>query len=275
MCSSVPSFVRDGAVNDEGAIDTTGSAVMSRFGTQLIAGCVIAALSTAALAGLKEKPPKGVDLTGTWQIDPYRSDDPTAVIDQARADMPDRGSGGRGGGMRRGGGGGFPGGGGGYPGGGAGGGFPGGGGGFPGGGGGGFGRHHGGMGGGSGSGSSGSGSSSGESPKQMLNDLAANPDKLAFSSTEHTLKIIAGDANTECAAGVKVAISDASGDAERNCGWDGRAWVIETARGKNFTRTDRYEISKDGKTLTYVTTATGSRMPKIKISRTYTLAPAS
>ena len=72
---------------------------------------------------------------------------------------------------------------------------------------------------------------------------------------------------------MKVAISDANGDGERNCGWDGRAWVIETARGKNFTRTDRYELSKDGKTLTYVTTATGSRMPKIKISRTYTLAP--
>ncbi len=32
---------------------------------------------------------------------------------------------------------------------------------------------------------------------------------------------------------------------------------------------------KDGKTLTYVTTATGSRMPKIKISRTYTLAPSA
>ncbi len=93
------------------------------------------------------------------------------------------------------------------------------------------------------------------------------------SSLVRALKATSGEANTECAAGVKVAISDANGDAERNCGWDGRAWVVETARGKNFTRTDRYELSKDGKTLTYVTTASGSRMPKIKISRTYTLAP--
>jgi hypothetical protein len=108
----------------------------------------------------------------------------------------------------------------------------------------------------------------------MLTDLAANPDKLAFALSEHTLKVSAGDASTECAAGVKVAISDASGDAERNCGWDGRAWVIETARGKNFTRTDRYELSKDGKTLTYVTTASGTRLPKIKITRTYIVAPA-
>jgi hypothetical protein len=249
------------------------------------AACSITLLSTVAMAGLKEKPPKGVDLTGNWQLDPYRSDDPTAVLDQARAEMQEkRGSGGGRGGMRRGGGG-FPGGGSGYPGGGGtypggdGGGFPGGGGGFPAGGGGGYGRHggmgHGGYGGARGNGSGGSGASGAESPRQLLDELAANPDRLAFSTAEHTLKVAAGDANTECAAGVKVAISDANGDAERHCGWDGRAWVIETARGRNFTRTDRYELSKDGKTLTYVTTATGSRMPKVKISRTYTIATAA
>lgn len=243
---------------------------MPGFTKQWVAGCAIALISTAAMAGLKAKPPKGVELSGTWQIDPYRSDDPTAVLDQARSEMREQG-GSRRGGMRHGGR--FPGGGGGFPGGG---GESPGGGGFPGGGGGGWG-HHGGMGGGargSGSGGSGSGGGSGASPRQMLGDLAANPEKLSFSSTGHTLKITAGETNTECAAGVKVAISDANGDAERNCGWDGRAWVVETARGKNFTRTDRYEISKDGKTLTYVTTATGARMPRIKISRTYTLAGA-
>ncbi|MEJ1965337.1 MAG: hypothetical protein WDO56_28895 [Gammaproteobacteria bacterium] len=241
------------------------------FATKLVLACSASLLSTVALAGLKEKPPKGVDLTGTWQLDPYRSDDPTAVLDEARTEMQEKGgsqgSGGRSGGRMHGGmGGGM--GGGGFPGGG-GGGFPGGGGGGGGGWGGGHG-HHGGSGsrdsssGGSGSNDSGRG--------QMLTDMAANPDKLAFASSEHTLKVSAGDSNTECAAGVKVAISDASGDAERNCGWDGRAWVIETARGKNFTRTDRYELSKDGKTLTYITTASGTRLPKIKITRTYTVA---
>ena len=111
---------------------------------------------------------------------------------------------------------------------------------------------------------------------QMLTDLVSNPNTLDFSSTEHnTLKVSAEQASTECAAGVKVAISDGSGSAERNCGWDGRAWVIETARGKTFTRTDRYELSKDGQTLMYVTTATGSRMSKVKISRTYTRSPQS
>ena len=257
------------------------------FATKLAFACSAGLLSAVAFAGLKEKPPKGVDPTGSWQLDPYRSDDPTAVLDQARADAQEKSGsgggerGGRSGGRSRGGmgggfpgggggGGGYPGGGGGYPGGGEGGGFPGGGG-SDGGGGWGHGHH-----GGAGSRASSSGAGGSEPARgQLLNDLVANPDKLAFSSTEHTWKVSAGEANTECAAGVKVAISDTSGDAERNCGWDGRAWVIETVRGKTLTRTDRYELSKDGKTLTYVTTASGTRMPKIKITRTYTAAPAA
>src|SRR5262245_17926698 len=124
MCPSVALLVRECAVSDEGGSDTTGVRRMSR---RLIAACGIALFSSVALAGLKEKPPQGVDLAGTWQLDPYRSDDPTAVLDQARGEMQEKGGGG---GMRRGGGGG-PGGGGA----GGGGGFPGGGGGGAGGGG--------------------------------------------------------------------------------------------------------------------------------------------
>jgi hypothetical protein len=222
-------------------------------------------ISSSALAGLKEKPPKGVALTGVWKLDPYRSDDPDAVLADARAQAEkasDHSGGGRGGFGRRGGGG-FPGG-------------SGGGGGFPGGSGGGWGRgggHH--RGGDSSSGDSQdpSGSTGGGSPRgQLLKELAANPATLDFAPSEHTLKISAEQTNIECAAGVKVAISDGGGTGERNCGWDGRAWVIETERGKLMKRTDRYELSKDGKTLTYVTTASGTRLPKIKITRTYTAA---
>jgi hypothetical protein len=226
-----------------------------------VAKCIVACgaslVASAAMAGLKEKPPKGVELHGVWQLDPYRSDDPDAVLAQARAEA-DKGDSARGGGMRRGRGG--------Y------------GGGFPGGGGGGWGR---------GGGHHRSSDSSGSSPddssstgtgdhvsarSQLLKDLAANPATLDFSTTEHTMKVSAEQNSVECAAGVKVAISDSAGAAERNCGWDGRAWVIETERGKSLKRTDRYELSKDGKTLTYVTTASGQRVPKIKITRTYTAA---
>ena len=74
---------------------------MSSVTKQVVAGCMIAVISASAMASLKEKPPKGVDLSNTtWQIDPYRSDDPTAVLDQARSEMQEKG-GGRGGGMRR------------------------------------------------------------------------------------------------------------------------------------------------------------------------------
>jgi hypothetical protein len=220
------------------------------------------------MASLKEKPPKGVALTGVWKLDPYRSDDPEAVLAQARAEERSGDSGG-GGGMRRGrggyggGGGGFPGGGGGFPGGGSGGGW------------GGRGGHHRSADSSTDSSSDASSNSSGDhtAPRsQLLKDLAANPATLDFSTTEHTLKVSAEQTSVECAAGVKVAISDAAGAAERNCGWDGRAWVIETDRGKNLKRTDRYELAKDGKTLTYVTTASGTRLPKIKITRTYTAA---
>jgi hypothetical protein len=219
-----------------------------------VLACGASAMCVVAMASLKEKPPKGVVLNGLWQLDPYRSDDATAVLNEVRSQIKDAGSGRSGGRMHRGGGGaGFPGGG------------------MPGGGGGGWGRgHH-----RSADSSSGSSDESGTNASgrgQMLTDLATNPKTLDFSTTEHTLKVSAEQANVECAAGVKVAISDAAGSAERHCGWDGRAWVIETARGKAFTRTDRYEISKDGKTLTYVTTATGSHLPKFKITRTYTAA---
>jgi hypothetical protein len=108
--------------------------------------------------------------------------------------------------------------------------------------------------------------------RQLLQDLSANPATLDFAANDRALKISAEQSDVECAAGVKVAISDGAGAAERNCGWDGRAWVIETERGKALKRTDRYELSKDGKTLTYVTTATGTKLPKIKITRTYTAA---
>jgi len=261
--------------------------------TLAVAFAVALTLTSAnAVAGLKEKPPKGLQLTGLWQLDPYRSDDAMAVLNQARAEMEkkresDDSSGrGRGRGMP-GGGGGFPGGGGRYPGGGgnSGGGFPGGGGGGWGGGSGGGGGqggqgsqggHHRGGGSSSGSGPSGGSSAgpSGGGAHAMLTELATNPDGLEFTHTEHTLKVAAAESSTECAAGVKIAISDSVGDGERHCGWDGRAWVIETERGKDFKRTDRYELAKDGKTLTYVTTATGKRMPKITITRTYTAVMA-
>jgi hypothetical protein len=251
-------------------------------------------VATLQAASLKDKPAKGVTLAGTaWRIDPYRSDDPEEVIDKAQkakedeerdSRRVDRGSvlgGDRDGPLGGGednhgtwGGGGFPGrrsd-------------FPDGGGSrspsMP--------RDE--RGGGYGqrtdrtstdidpTGSSSSASiqigGRGGIRNEFVGQLAKNPDTLAFREVNQHVAVAEDKLETECAAGEKVPISDSYGDGQRNCGWDGRAWVVETTRGKHFARTDRYELSKDGKTLTYVTTASGAGMPKVKIYRVYTLAP--
>jgi hypothetical protein len=252
--------------------------------------------ATLQAASLKDKPAKGVTLAGTaWRIDPYRSDDPEEVIDKAqrqkedqdrdsrrvdRGDVlgRDRSGGPLGGGENNHGtwgGGGFPGRGTDFPDGGS-------------------SRtpsmpRGGDRGGGYGQRTdrtstdidpTGSSSSAtiqiggrGGIRNEFVGQIAKNPDTLAFREADQHVTVAEDKLETECAAGKKVPISDSYGDGERNCGWDGRAWVVETTRGKHFSRTDRYELSKDGKTLTYVTTASGAGMPKVKIYRVYTLAP--
>jgi hypothetical protein len=249
-------------------------------------------LATVAAAALKDKPPKGVALHGTgWLIDPYRSDDPDKEIEAAvKADrdqqnartrdpmgrdrggvMDDDGPLGRGYGDGTGGGG--------------------------------FptgdrrrddpvgrrdptGSERGGWGthtdrtstdidptGQSGSITIGS-RGGGGLRNEFIGQLTRNPEKLSFLEANQRLTVSEDKLETDCTPGTKEAISDSYGDGERRCGLDGRAWVIETTRGKkHFTRTDRFEVSKDGKTLNYVTTASGNGMPRIRISRTYTLAP--
>jgi hypothetical protein len=258
-------------------------------------------LTTVASAALKDKPPKDVALTGTaWRLDPYASDDPAEVIDKASkndeaADIARRASGrdrpttipgdmgrtsddpfGRGGMGRRsddgswGGPGGYrdrtgrridpndP---------------------FP-------DSTPSGTWGRSGrtstdidptgqstSGTISYGGTPGGIRNEFVTQLTSNPDTLNFLQVNNHLKITADKLETDCAAGSKEPISDSFGDGERRCGWDGRAWVVETKRGRHFTRTDRYELSKDGKSLNYDTVATGSGMPKIRISRIYRVAP--
>ncbi len=104
-----------------------------------------------------------------------------------------------------------------------------------------------------------------------MSELETNPATLVVAVKEHALKILADGNSTECEAAGKVAISDSNGDSERQCGWDGRTWVIETAYAHSYTRTDRYELSKDGKQLTYFTEVSGGRMPTIKLKRVYTV----
>jgi hypothetical protein len=252
---------------------------------QLILLASALGLGTGAAAALKDKPPKGVALPGThWLIDPHRSDDPDVAIERAhkeeqqeqknsaedamdRGVMGDDGPLGRGYGNDSTWGGGFPTG----------------------------GRNRddlpgrvddrGGWRNDRGrtstdidpTGRKQSGSitlgSAGSRRSEFLGQLMRNPQTLSFRESTPRLSVSEDKLETDCVPGAKEAISDSYGDGERRCGWQGRAWVIETTRGKHFTRIDRFEVSKDGKTLNYVTTASGAQVPKVRISRTYTLAP--
>ena len=222
-------------------------------------------LAGVATAALKNKPPEGLKLSGTeWQIDPYHSDDPVAVIENAEKTTADRRERDRGG-MSRGMPGpadddtrGRP--------------FP-----DPTSRSGGWDRN------GPGKTSTstdpwGTGTQSAtiqfgsRGRNEFLEQLYKNPDGLTFRQVEEHVTVTQDGLETDCTAGEKAPVADSFGDGERQCGWNGRAWVVETTRGSRFSRTDRYELSKDGKTLKYVTTASGANIPSVRITRMYEIA---
>jgi len=226
--------------------------------------------AACALAALKDTPPEGVALSGTeWQIDPSRSDDPSLAIERAERAADDRANRqanrdanretqrggvfdddrdpwgnstrGRNGGWTN--------------------------------------RNGntsttidptGGLGNiriGSGGG--------GRRGNEFMDQLEKSPSELAIVVRDKHITVLEDLIETDCEAGEKSPLADSYGDGERTCGWSGRTLVITTKRGKNhFTRTDRYELSKDGKTLSYVTSASGQDMPDVRISRTYRPAQA-
>jgi hypothetical protein len=103
----------------------------------------------------------------------------------------------------------------------------------------------------------------------MFEALRKNPDSLSFDEGTQSMTVSEDGLDTQCVAGKKEPFSDSYGDGERSCGWSGRAWVIETRRGRQFSRTDRYELSKDGRTLRYTTSATEDGMGRVTIERRY------
>jgi hypothetical protein len=210
-----------------------------------------------------------VALAGSWQLDVARSDDAQAVIDKAReALIDDRANSGglRGGGHFAGADGAFPAGGGGMTRGVMGGGGLGGGGSWghnatpaaddP-------------LGGGGESDAAAGGAHRDGTGNALLEELARNPKVIAFAAVDREVKVLADDTELGCEPGGTITLSDRLGDGERQCGWQGRAWVIETSRTGTGTRTDRYEFSRDGRSVTWTTLIAGGPMPRIKLTRIY------
>lgn len=106
--------------------------------------------------------------------------------------------------------------------------------------------------------------------------LALDPNPATLTIMDHGNRVSVSEdmLETDCFAGEMRPIADFFGDGRRQCGWRGRAWIIETTRVERFRRTDRFELSKDGQELTYTSTAAGPRIPTIKVSRIYTRMPA-
>lgn len=217
-------------------------------------------------AGLKDQSPDGVKLTGTWQLDPHRSDDPVVVMKRAekaeiakrRRQIEDRSRGASDGDGPWDGrmpsdqhGGRDP-----YP-----------------------GRRDGGVtidptSGGSTDVSWGTARRRSASDEFLL-ALDPNPETLTILDSGRRVSVSEDKLETDCTAGEVSPVADAFGDGDRQCGWRGRAWVIETTRIERFKRTDRFELSRDGQQLVYTSTATGSQIQTIKVSRTYTLVSST
>jgi hypothetical protein len=215
-----------------------------------------------ALAHLADTPPKGVALDGKWAIDAGKRDDAETAVNKARDNITSARLNGASSGA-----GGFPGGGG----------------------------HRGGMRGGMGgmgggrhshrdtssedasaeqkSGQDDSGNRPSHSHEDILTGLDKNPETIVVTKDDAALKISTESTGFESDAGGKSSIEDELGDAERTCGWDGRAWVVETNQGRAGMRSDRYEVSKCGKTLTYTTQVSGGRFRKVRLTRVYLAEP--
>jgi hypothetical protein len=237
----------------------------------LVGALGAAGVAAPAFASLRNAPPKGVDLSGSWELDPVRSDDPEIVRAQLREAMRQqmeklrrkrgRGGWGSGGDEDRngdgtdtsGGGRDSPGGGNGPEGGRGGGGrnrFPGGG---------------GGTGGGAGE-SPGDDSGPGRNPNFAA---LANPARVPFEQLPGSVRTALGDGPFDCEPGETVSVTDMQGMAERLCGWNGNAFVVTLDRKRGVSREDRFELSRDRKLLLYTTTLSGGKLPRVSVKRTY------
>jgi hypothetical protein len=104
--------------------------------------------------------------------------------------------------------------------------------------------------------------------------LDPNPATLTIVDSGNRVSVSEDKLENECVVGEVRPIADPFGDGNVRCGWRGRVWVVETTRIERFKRTDRFELSKDGKVLRYTSTAAGPKIPTVKVDRTYTLVSA-
>jgi hypothetical protein len=76
------------------------------------------------------------------------------------------------------------------------------------------------------------------------------------------------DSREEYRAGVKSVVSFGRGVADRNAGWRGNAFIVSTKGVEGGSKEERYSLDPQGR-LSLVTIISGDRMPNLEIKRVY------
>jgi hypothetical protein len=218
--------------------------------TLLAALC--AAAASVAVADLNRTFPKNVDLTGLWKINADESDNPQKLVAKQRRDSANGRTSGGGNGVSVGvGGGGIV---------------------FGGGAIGTMGR----------GGPSSGGSGTADRPKgdpepasmaMPLDSFLATVDQFEIQQQPDEVTITTEDGSSTCKPTVPSKAPVPGGEmANRRCGWHGKAYVVELQLpGDEVTRSNSYELRKDGQQLVMVTEIKGGHTPLsgLRIERVY------
>ncbi len=214
----------------------------------LVLAGIATSLAMAGCARLATKAPPGVDLSGRWALNEALSDDPQAVMDAQRERMRQRAgrAGPMGGGPMSGG----PMGRGGPMGGGR--------------------SGHGGVPGGGGPSGNRPGAMGGGAMSQRM-QLPMAAKQMDIQQSAQDLLIESENVSTRYVYGQKSAVSIPRGTADRQAGWKGKTFVVETKAPEGPSTVQRYALNPEGQLI--VTTEVSGRGPSLKLQQVYEHRP--
>jgi hypothetical protein len=103
-----------------------------------------------------------------------------------------------------------------------------------------------------------------------LEEQITTPEEFAIQQEDGAFVLVLPEATDTCKANRKDEVLVSTGaKAERQCGWDKRAFVIELKPERGPTRTERYELDKENDRLIVTNQLKGERIPEIQVKRVY------
>jgi hypothetical protein len=98
--------------------------------------------------------------------------------------------------------------------------------------------------------------------------LIEAPDHMEISLDGRRFIVKNENTREEYRAGVKSVVSFGRGVADRNVGWRGNAFIVSTRGVEGGSKEERYSLDPQGR-LSLVTIISGDRMPNLEIKRVY------